>query len=79
MLCHQSIIVVQDLDGLSNGNQLLPWHGIDNIDTQARSRTRTGENAMGEPRPLQWTLSWALPWTPSRDVCGSFRGKSLKR
>ena len=32
------------------------------------STNGTDENRTGEPRPLDWTLSWALPWTPSWDV-----------
>ena len=35
-----------------------------------RSRNGTGENRTSEPRPLEWTLSWALPskWVVSWEL-----------
>ena len=45
------------------------WIMLPNCLLWSRNRTLgTGENRTSEPRPLGWTLSWALPWTPSRDV-----------
>ena len=39
----------------------------------------TGENRTGEPRPIDWTLSWALPWTPSGDVSWELSWGVLER
>ena len=59
-----------------------PPHGT--LDKECKTFTafwltnKTSENRTGEPRPLDWTLSCSLLWTPSWDVSWELSWESLK-